>query len=473
MLEETQCRISDGCAISLLMTRCNYRPTTVVLSKYWLGQHGLRSKSCSKVLLTDFLSKVSSLNLPYTCVSSSSDPVNLAVSSKNSCLSALSISGRGLETICYLYRFVTVSFTPSFKSLLQNMTELEVTGYLSDDVLQTPREKSMLATIIENLSGLESLKIKVACSYYGFLGMVEVDQNLFTQLKSFINRPRFRSLTVRCLRMSFVMCQKLMQEFIAKSCSVEQSLCLEPSINELFPGSNPKPEVIKSAERSYEFKSLHLHTEFALSLLLPLLEQQPTIHLNCLEISGGHVSKLKGLPSLYTTLAAHRDVRVRTLIIRNRGETEISSKEQTEAIECLLQNPFLRHLTIVDTQLAHYFEALTRGLLKQANVNILCELNLSAGCIISSEENLSIDKISLAQHTAFFNALFSLPKLEEFILSLDFPWYRPNMDRVLNELYLSWKECSRGKHLRNLELRHVFGISKELVEHLREMGASF
>ena len=154
-------------------------------------------------------------------------------------------------------------------------------------------------------------------------------------------------------------------------------------------------------------------------------------------------------------------VYIQTLIIRNRSETEIPSKEQTEAIECLFQNPFLQHLTIADTKLVHYIEALTRGLLKQANVNTLCELNLSADKFISFEENLSMD-MSLAQHTAFFNALFSLPKLEELNLSLDFPWYRPNMDRVLNELYLSWKECSRGKHLRNLELRHVFGISKEL-----------
>ena len=288
-----------------------------------------------------------------------------------------------------------------------------------------------LVEIIESQTSLCRLELDLhypkIMLYYRKISLGLEASRLCTALAGLVRRPQFHEMKLG-LSIPSGGFQEIVHSFITTPCSEDCSLSLKGCVDEdsSLPGylsclSPPQDNILH--------KTLTL--TFGLGLPNSVLQWLQECVVLCLK------ELCVNLPSAVASLLKHPRMEVNQLALKCHQYTDDRySPPLSDEFDHILQNVHLKHLAIklctIDVP------SLIRGLHKQAQVGSLETLTFNDGYMYRDD----------AAVTPLFDAIVSLPQLENFTLDVGFHCYDHHM-----MLYNQWKEKAGGKRFKRLVYR--------------------
>lgn len=464
--EDSNYRLSDDDAITLLMNVCHYHPEHVSINTTAYG-----SKDWSPKLLSDFLSKTVSLRLffdgffeesqkkPLTTILSNPTPVLSCLelesdTSNHSCLPSRDNQLAYVENVHLAYLAKLAELPSGCGTSLCMLRELSVHGRFTADGLTN------IAKVIGYQNSLSSFSLhsfnEELLDYFFSREACVCNHPFVDALVLLFHSSSFEKVTLKGITFPLDLLQDVISGYLTASCihaqtlTLESNIVLEEDVTRLSTMS--KNQNLAIPESASEYKSLVLSVrELECAEFNTWLFALQPLKLNNLTVSCHHhfnphvcdkyeYNFLRQTPMDTVANGSSTNFQVRSLSLCQ--PTSISANP--DKIQMLLKNKSLKSLTLTFCKQIIDYSEIAELLIKPLSQSRLENLKIDVQCDYLRHHNNIISKEAI---THFSDALSTLPNLGHLTLEHSLCDIA-NHDLVcdfITIMYESWKNIRRQK----------------------------
>lgn len=408
--------------VRLMMEKCNYYPKALLIVCNNFARSDLwQSRKQHAGLISDFLCQVQTLIFVFEDLLGLNDSnlvpsefIKAACTRKSRALTTLVINDCSLRTMGE----IIISIAPLFANIEgTSETNSSVVPYRGlREIMLTSRPRfterwisngaaEKLAQIIDNQTSITSVNLVSWNPYHRHKKPPSEFYHLHSSLTNLLGQPYLDTLALGGFFMPLSSIQEMLFRFFMSSYSQIQGLMLgglELSTEEESPSCAPM--LLEMSDDCIHHKRFSLVEMDAPEPVISWLFSCKKLRFRVFELNTVKCRK----KDLFHLVASHPNFEVDQLRFIHMPITNQSTQKDYDAI---LQKTDLKHLTLKDVELGlrSLLPQLTHALLKQAKVGTLKTLDITGN---------DIGDCSQSHLELFFNAVFSLPQIEEFKLVL-------------------------------------------------------